>query len=320
MKCTACCSYLRCVTVSIIVPAYNEADSIAGLLSDIRNQTSVKPEVIVADAQSTDGTRDIARSFDVAVVEGGRPARGRNEGARIATGELLVFLDADVRIAPDFLQSVTREVIERDLVAATAPSRPLSPYGTDRAIHNFANAYIRLTQYNNPHAPGYCIIVRRDTFVSMGGFDERLQLAEDHELVKRAGDFGKFRMLRNCTVQVDVRRLKKEGRLGYALKTIRVVLYRVLQGEIEEGSDEFEYEFGDFSEDEADTTRAKVLQDIEKALLKLDERTGQAEDKLYHRVQDTMDRSASPGAGTRSFEHTLKQGWKAIFSDESDKD
>jgi len=80
--------------VSIIIPALNEENYLPKLLGSIKKQTFKDYEVIVADAHSKDRTREIARKFGAKIVDGGRPANGRNIGAKAASGEFLFFFES----------------------------------------------------------------------------------------------------------------------------------------------------------------------------------------------------------------------------------
>jgi glycosyltransferase involved in cell wall biosynthesis len=300
--------------VSIVIPAYNESETLPRTLASIQRQRGVEYEIIVADAFSEDDTREIAVSHGARVVDGGSPAAGRNAGAAVATGEVILFLDADVVIKRGFLKNTWAEFTERQLVAATCRIKPLSRLTMDRILHDFANLYVRLVQFSDPNAPGYCILIRTDVFRKIGGFDESLKLAEDHNLVKRAAKYGAFRLLRSAFIYVDVRRLDKEGRLAYAMKTIKVSVYRALQGEIAEESDVVEYEFGDFTEDEVSGSR-KALRDLEKALLKLDRKTTD----LDERVVAGLDSDMTIRERIERLKNQLSEGWEAITGDSSRK-
>lgn len=292
---------------SVIIPVLNEHDLLPKLLRDLNRQRGVQFEVIVADAGSTDGTREAAEELGATVVEGGLPAAGRNAGAREATGEVLVFLDADVRLQRDFLRRAIHEMHERELTAATCPARPLSKLSVDRVVHDFANLFIRLNQRTDPHAPGYCILVRRSVFEKIGGFDESLKVAEDHDLVSRAAEHGPFRMLDSTHIKVSVRRYEKEGRLGYALKAIKVTVYRAISGEISLDSDVVDYEFGDYEEDEAKGGR-RVLRQLERALIRLDAETARLDERVLYGTEE------HDGAidGLQRVRDTVKAGWEAL--------
>lgn len=264
--------------VSVIIPAYNEEDVLPHLLEDIGRQRGVEIDVIVADAESTDNTRDIAQAWGATVVDGGLPAAGRNAGAKAATGQMLVFLDADVRLPRQFFSRAVREMERREAVVATCVARPLSDLTVDRLIHRFANFFIRINQDRSPHAPGYCILAKRDVFETIGGFDESIRMAEDHDFVARASEHGNFRLLESTHIKVDVRRFEKEGRIGYTVKAIQITLYRALYGEITD-TDTFEYEFGTYDANDV-TTAERTLRGIEKALIAADRESSKLSDRV----------------------------------------
>jgi glycosyltransferase involved in cell wall biosynthesis len=99
-------------TVSIVIPAYNEAAGIGALLAYLRQVTADEPdlEIIVADGGSTDGTRARARRAGATVVRSPRKGRAAqlNYGARQATGDILYFLHADSYPPPGFLADLRR--------------------------------------------------------------------------------------------------------------------------------------------------------------------------------------------------------------------
>ncbi len=241
---------------SVIIPTLNEEILLPNLLADLQAQTFREFEVIVADAGSRDRTVEIAQSMGARVVPGGMPAVGRNRGAKAANGNFLVFLDADTRIAPDFLQSVHDELEERFLDLATCEIEPISRNPLDGLLHDFSNLAIKIGQFADPHAPGFCIIISRRLFKRIGGFNESLKLAEDHDLVKRASQFRPLRVLNSARVQVSVRRLEKEGRVKLISKYVAVELYRILLGEIK--TDIFKYEFGNFTHEQQAQLDSKV--------------------------------------------------------------
>lgn len=230
---------------SIVIPTLNEESLLPGLLADLETQSFRDFEVIVADAGSTDRTVELAESSGARVVAGGTPAAGRNSGARVTSGAFLVFLDADVRISQTFLADLHDELENRFLDLATCEVLPISDNSLDRLLHEVSMLAIRLGQFVDPHAPGFCILISRRLFRRVGGFDESLKLAEDHDLVRRASQFRPLRVLNVAQVQVSVRRLEKEGRIKLASKYVGIELYRALVGEIR--TDVFNYQFDSFS-------------------------------------------------------------------------
>src|SRR5438309_5896827 len=96
--------------LTIVIPAKNEAKLIPRLLTSLTNQDYSKmssTRVLVADANSTDGTPEIVMSFrdrlNVSVIRGGMPSVGRNQGAAQADSRFLLFLDADIELAETVL-------------------------------------------------------------------------------------------------------------------------------------------------------------------------------------------------------------------------
>lgn len=231
-------------TVTVVIPALNEEERIGGLLQMLAEQTCPPDAVIVADAGSTDATREIAEKAGALVVEGGKPAVGRNAGAAAATTELIVFFDADNEPDPDWLECAIDEFIERELAVAAGQVEPLERDAANVLACEVVNLYLLLMQHIAPHAPGFCIVIRRELHERIGGFDTTVVLAEDHEYVQRAAELGKFRVLRSAPMRTSMRRIEKEGLVTLAFKYLYSELYVVTGRPITEIP--FEYEFAAF--------------------------------------------------------------------------
>ncbi|PIV12587.1 MAG: teichoic acid biosynthesis protein, partial [Candidatus Nealsonbacteria bacterium CG03_land_8_20_14_0_80_36_12] len=96
--------------LSIIIPTLNEEKYLPSLLEEIKKQNFSDYEIIVADGGSEDKTVKIARNYGCKIVKGGLPAKGRNEGAKIAEGDILLFMDADNIFLPEnFLKNLLEE-------------------------------------------------------------------------------------------------------------------------------------------------------------------------------------------------------------------
>jgi glycosyltransferase involved in cell wall biosynthesis len=204
--------------LSVIIPALNEAELLPGLLDALAAQTRPPDEVIVADADSIDGTVDIARRHGARVVPGGQPGVGRNMGANAATCELLLFLDADVFPPPGFIAQLLGAFTVSGCDVATCLMEPRSDRVTDRISFDAANLYLQVVQPITPHAPGCCILVRRDLHRRIDGFDASALMAEDHDYVQRAARHGRFAVLTDVRVPVSTRRLEREGLPTLAFK------------------------------------------------------------------------------------------------------
>jgi glycosyltransferase involved in cell wall biosynthesis len=242
--------------LSVIIPTLNEGKYLPGLLEALNQQTCRPDEIIVADAGSRDDTVEQARAQGAQVVRGGMPAAGRNAGARVATGTLLQFFDADVLPQPDFIARALGEFNDAGYAVATCLSEPLSADPGDRIITDAANLMIQILQPIAPHAPGYCILARREVHEAMGGFDESLKMSEDHDYVRRASQYGEFGILTSVRISVSMRRLDKEGLPSLALKYLWCEM-QALEGKPIR-STPFEYQFGAFKRTETETGRSLI--------------------------------------------------------------
>jgi glycosyltransferase involved in cell wall biosynthesis len=262
--------------ISIIIPTLNEDRFLPLLFKSIGNQSFKDYEVIVADAHSKDNTITIAKQFGAKVVPGGMPAKGRNSGARVAQGEFLFFFDADVILPDGFLQNAYDEMQDRYLDLATCEVFPLSDLHIDKLLHNLANLSIKINQYTNPHAGGFCILSTKRLFERTGGFNESLTMAEDHDYVKRASKYRPLRVLESTPISVSVRRLEKEGRSVLVSKYIEVELHRIFKGELK--TEVIDYEFGNFEKKSA-SKRSKHLAAFEDQLIRMDKKLREIKNK-----------------------------------------
>lgn len=229
--------------LSIVIPTYNEAKFLPILLESIKKQTFKDYEIIVADAKSTDKTREIAGSFGCKVVDGGSPSVGRNRGAGAATGDTLLFLDADVVMSRrDFLKTTVWEFKKKNFAIATCFIVPLSDKKIDRYFHKFYNKYTKILRPILPHAPGFCIFVKREIHEKINGFDEKIKLAEDHDYATRASKHGKFGILKSAPLSVSVRRFERDGRFTIACKYFLCEIYTLTGRRVR--TDLFNYTFG----------------------------------------------------------------------------
>ena len=243
-------------TLTVVIPALNEVEGLPSLLGQLASQTRVPEQVVVADAHSTDGTREVAERLGATVVDGGMPAVGRNAGAAVATSELLLFLDADVDLDPSFIEEAVAEFFDRGLTIAGAGIEPIEREPGNLFACEVANFYLEAMQYVAPHAPGFCILIRKQTHDAIGGFDEEVMLAEDHDYAQRASELGKFRILRCGPVRTSMRRIEKEGILQLAFKYVYCELHVVAGQKIYNVP--FDYEFGAFAEKDRATSLSAV--------------------------------------------------------------
>ena len=225
--------------ISIVIPTYNEGEYLPKLLNCLKNQSYKDYDIIVADAGSKDKTKQIAKNFGCKIVKGGMPAVGRNNGAKYAKGNILLFLDADVQLEKNFLKNALHEFNKRNLEAAGCLIAPIGNNLIDRFFFWIFNLWTTSTQLFYPNASGACIFCKRWLHKRVNGFDESIKLSEDMDYARRCGKFGKFRILKKTRFYVAMRRFEKEGRLKVVFKLLLSVLYRLIFGEIK--TDIFKY-------------------------------------------------------------------------------
>jgi glycosyltransferase involved in cell wall biosynthesis len=144
-------------------------------------------EIIVADGGSEDGTLAAVERFSTptTLVATRGVSRQRNAGARVAMGELLVFMDADDRPHPQFLALVAASY-RRWPFAVACPWFVARDAGWFvRLIYCAFNLAFLAGQSTLRMGSGVCLICPREAFLRIGGFDESLHLGEDIQLIRR---------------------------------------------------------------------------------------------------------------------------------------
>lgn len=182
--------------ISFIVPAHNEERLLARTLEAIHTAArdiAYPYELIVVDDASTDGTASIARAAGARVVSVRvrQIARVRNAGAAAATGDTLIFVDADT-IMPAATLRATTAALDRGAVGGGA-----SVYidGTLPLWVRLLMPPFRLSFRILRWAAGCYVFSRRDDFVAVGGFDEELYAAEEIALSRALARRGRFVVL-----------------------------------------------------------------------------------------------------------------------------
>ena len=175
--------------VSVVVPAFNEERLLAGSLRSIRVAAGAFErrgwawELIVCDNNSTDRTADIARAAGATVVfePVNQIARARNAGAAAATGDWLLFVDADSQPSAELADLVAVEIARGRALAGGATVR--FDTGDWRAHAGAAtwNMISRATRW----AAGSFIFCEAAAFRAVGGFNQELYAAEEIDLFRR---------------------------------------------------------------------------------------------------------------------------------------
>ncbi len=235
--------------VSVVIPSYNEGSYLGRLLDALTRQNFVGFEVIISDAQSKDSTPAIVDTYksrlDLKFIQTPPrgPAAGRNRGAQLATGEWLLFLDADDDIDdPNFISELINVAEFHSWGTASARIKHADASWREQIGSNINYHYIKLlAKTRHPVAPGWCILTRRSVFEKNQGFNEKIHFGEDYDYVTRVGGSG-FGFVESTYYYVDLRRPREEGwRLTY--KAVANEIYRHTHKYNLENNP-YKYEFG----------------------------------------------------------------------------
>lgn len=205
--------------VSVVIPARNEAPWLERLLRVLLKWDPTM-EIVIADHESTDDTRAIATAYGCRMVRGGRPGPGRNRGAGAASGRYLLFIDADVVPTAEALNAVRGEVERPRSDVVGFRHIPVSDDRLIRCFYRIADIWFALTsRTRSKQALASFLLVRRQCFEAIGGFDSSLDPGEDVDFVRRAGRVSNVRYVRKAPVLVSPRRFSTEARSWFAMKT-----------------------------------------------------------------------------------------------------
>ncbi len=183
------------LTVSIVIPARNAADTLPVLFSSLVAGHDKPEEIIVVDDASRDDTAAVCHAAGVRCLtlpENRGPAAARNTGARSVSGDILLFLDADVAVMADTI-AICRTVFADPAVRVLVGVYDLTPlnpglFADYKALH--IHTFIS-SDTTTDSLEGFCCAIRRDVFVTSGGFAEWLRTASIEDL-----EYG-HRLLRN---------------------------------------------------------------------------------------------------------------------------
>ncbi|MEM3419673.1 MAG: glycosyltransferase [Nitrososphaerota archaeon] len=201
--------------VSIIITTKNEEKYIENCLKSLKNQTYKNIEIILSDSCSIDKTVEIAKKYtNKIIIENTNIAAGRNLGAKIANGEIFVFIDADAILSTNWIKEIVKSFkISNKIVGVMGYPFPLE--GSRKAEKMCKLAFL-LKIFNSLKLPavGVCAIgfaVKKETFNKIGGFYEKLNVAEDTDFFYKVSKFGKIIINTNAKTYSSFRRYEKGG-------------------------------------------------------------------------------------------------------------
>ena len=188
------------MSISVVIPAYNAEVFIAEAVESVLRQNGPIAEFIVIDDGSTDGTLSALKSYgaQIRIVEQPNQgeSRARNRGLECATGEWILFLDADDRLADGMLGRVASTVTERPECGVlyggiTFFGGELKTYSSGLSVIDVDGDALPAIVRGKTLIPGQ-FVVRGDLVERLGGFDESMQFGEDWEFLLRLASSTRF--------------------------------------------------------------------------------------------------------------------------------
>lgn len=177
--------------VSVIIPCYNEAHCLRDCLKSVMRQTLADYEVIVVDDGSTDASTDIARQFPVRLLQASHkgPGMARNLGARSSSGNILVFLDADMVFEPDYLERMVAPIQRGETVGTIhvdeRVANPRNPWAHCWTLHSGLPIGYRIAPNSITESTVFRAILRT-AFDQAGGYGD-VGYGEDTTISARLG-------------------------------------------------------------------------------------------------------------------------------------
>ena len=206
--------------ISVIIPTYNEADNIGCLIESLKIYGEKHlHEIIIADSpNSTDTTKEIAQKLGAIAQKS--PQKGRafqmNFGASLATGEILYFVHADIKVNPDYAF---------DIVNAINSGHNFGCYryqfDTDDWLLK-VNAFCTRMPFIWCRGGDQTLFIRKKDFLKVGKFRDDYQIMEDYEFIIRAKKVLKFKIIPKNVV-VSARKYKTNSYLRVQKANLKVM-------------------------------------------------------------------------------------------------
>lgn len=226
----------------------NEEKFLPRLIDSIKKQSFADYEIIVSDGGSLDNTKKIALENGckfVIDVEHHSPSWQRNNGAAVAKGDILLFLDADSVLQKDFLVNAFREFENRKLTVASFYIKFNPNHWYYNIYSSFSNFICFLKQISVfPAAMGAALMSKNEAHVKIKGFDPEVLLSEDCDYCSRLSKVGKFRMLQSTRLLYSSRRIEKEGYFKTGWRWFKMGFFTIFNKRIKKQI--VKYDFGKF--------------------------------------------------------------------------
>jgi len=228
---------IKPLTVSLIIPAYNEEKYIKECLDSIFASGAKFFEVVVVDNGSTDRTSEIVLAYEnvrIVFEEKKGVMNARQRGIDETSGEIVAFVDADTKMISGWYEQIVKKFSE-DLLLATL-SGPYIYEGISLFTKILVWIFYYIIVLPVYYILGYTAIfgnfaIRRSVLKEMGGLDTSILFyGDDTDTVRRAHKFGKTSFSMDFKIKTSPRRFKEEGIIftawKYVLNFTHIVLFK----------------------------------------------------------------------------------------------
>lgn len=222
---------------SVVIPAYNEEDSIGLTLDSLKGQDA--DVIVVVDGD--DSTEQIAENHEtvdkVISGEGTGAGAARNRGVDATEAEVVIFTDADTIVPGDWVEKHLRHYEDEDVVGVGGPAEPIEEGLKNRVMFKInVDYWYRVSwKFGFIQQPGFNASFRKKDFIEEGGFNEDISFLEDTELSLRMKEYGKIPYDKHTKVKTSARRENESGYIKMFVKFAKAYTnYYVLDRGIEQ--------------------------------------------------------------------------------------
>ena len=205
--------------LTIVIPCKNESKTIDTTLTLLNFQDNIDNVNVIISDSSTDETTYQLESrtndkFDLKIIEGGLPAKARNNGARYVKTPYVLFMDSDMFLLdPTIITTIIKIMLDQDIDLLTTKIRTTN--GKYNYVFKTFDFIQKMSKFISPFCLGGFMLFKTITFNELGGFDEEAKVAEDYLLSKQIKP-KRFKII-NTTVFTPPRRFDNKG-VMYMLK------------------------------------------------------------------------------------------------------
>jgi len=215
-------------TASIIIPTKNESIWVERTLL-ILSASMYAQEIIIADNDCDSKIKEVASRYSCRLIQDTTPAKSRNSGARASSGDILIFVDADVIVPPHCIDRAINIIQESTNVGIVHfKIVPITNSAFVRSSYIVMHYYFKmLSMLGVAQGIGNFIAVKREVFDEVEGFDESISAGEDADFFRRASKITSIVYLADDEIYASARRYHIEKPYIFSAKCVMWAMLRL---------------------------------------------------------------------------------------------